>query len=294
MDGPVEPPAQRQGGNGSHSRKQLVLSSKNATPSRRSVVRRLGGFCKAAAGAGASYVRGLLSRATSARALSIAAITLAGIAVFMGPIGLPGSSAGRLDENERAVKRIEMRLAAAGLSRTHIANPTTLLVAVQFVTAAAERSAPFDTALAVAISMIGEHPKIGPLLDELLAEAGTGVPSLDELRAEFQARFAEAEKNGLLGDASGASGRSSFRLSRLWGWGDSEIDAAYRATLQKLTADVANRHLAQAVQLVAKLDGRLRDALEVWREKAQRRVAVDAALAELRRATFIDLIGDES
>ena len=46
--------------------------------------------------------------------------------------------------------------------------------------------------------------------------------------------------------------------------------------------------------LTAKLDGRLREALESWREKAERRVAVDAVLAELRRAAFTQLIGKAS
>lgn len=232
----------------------------------------------------------LLGKVISARVLAVVAIALASIAVFFGPAGAPRGGVDRLDAVELAVRRLETRTATSSLGRADGANPTTLLVAVQFVTAAAERSTPFDTALAVAISLTGEHPKVGPLLDDLLTEAATGVPSLGDLRAEFQARWTELEKLGLLTEAGGDSGNGFFRLSRLWDWSEPDISAEHQATLQKLSADVAGLNIGQAVQLLAKLDGRLREALEGWREKAQRRVAVDAVLTELRRAAFIDLI----
>lgn len=292
MEGAVEPPSKGEGAQ-SHSQKQVVPCTMN-TRSSQSAGAALGGFFKAALKGGKCIAGNLYARATSARALALIAVALASIAVFLGPIGLPGSAPARLDASEWAIKRIEMRLAAAGLNRPDAVNPTTLLVAVQFVTAAAERSTPFDTALAVAISMIGEHPKIGPLLDGLLDDAEKGVPSLEALRIEFQDRLVECEKNGLLTDVPAGSVKSPFRLSRLWTWRESESAAEYRATLLKLSEDVANTRLAQAIQLVAKLDGRVRDALESWREKAQRRVSLDALLAELRRAAFIDLIGDAS
>jgi hypothetical protein len=226
----------------------------------------------------------------SARALAVTALGLAGLAIFFGPVGAPRGSSDRLAALELTVRRLETRLTTSSLGTADGGNPATLLVAVQFVTAAAERSTPFDTALAVAISLTGEHPKVGPLLDELLAEAATGVPSLADLRTDFQARLAELEKQGLRADAGNDGSTSFFRLSRLWDWTEPEISAEHQATLQKLSADVANLNIAQAVQLLGKLDGRLRDALEGWREKAQRRVAVDAVLTELRRATFVGLI----
>jgi hypothetical protein len=227
------------------------------------------------------------------RSLSIAAILLAAIALFSRPWELAGDNAGRLDALEASLQRIETRLGALGLSSAEGKNPTTLLVAVQFVTAAAERSAPFDTALAVAISMTGEHPKIGPLLDELLTDATTGVPSLEDLRADFQTKLTEFEKQGLFTGGGEASG-SGFGISRLLGFGEPEISAEHQATLQKLRMDVANHNLSQAAQLIAKLDGRIREGLEGWREKAQRRVAVNAVLTELRRAAFIDVIDKAS
>jgi hypothetical protein len=290
MDGSVELSSDREGGNGPNIGKQIVPRSMSATASRRSIGNRLRGLFRAVASGGKSAVCSLVTVATSPRTLSSAALLLASVAVFLGPIGWPGSAPTSLT----GVSRIETQLAAANLAHTHAADSTALLVAVQFVTAAAERSAPFDTALAVAISMIGEHPKIGPLLDDLLAEAERGVPSLEELRTEFQAKLAEYGKNGLLADDGSGAGRSSFRLGRLLGWGLPETSPEVQATLLKLSTDVANRQIAPAVQLTAKLDGRLREALESWREKAERRVAVDAVLAELRRAAFTQLIGKAS
>lgn len=297
MEGSSELPPGEERSDNPNSQNQIV---RRDPTSRRPILDFLRAFFRAIAEAGKSVARNL-SLLTylkiyviSVRAISIMAIGLVGIAVFFGPIGFTGNSSGRLDAIELAVKRIETRLAAPGLSRTAVANPTTLLVAVQFVTAAAERSTPFDTALAVAISMTGEHPKIGPLLDKLLVEAVTGVPSLEDLRRDFQAKLAEFETKGIVTDIGGSTGRSSFRLSRFLGLAEPEMSAEHRATLQKASADVANQNLGQAVQLIAKLDGRLREGFESWREKAQRRVAVDAVLAELRRAAFIDLIDEAS
>ena len=236
----------------------------------------------------------LTARAASGRILSIAAIALASTAIVLALRGTPGSRSGRLDAIEAAVKRIEAGPPSPSLSRIDGLHPAALLVAVQFVTGAAERSAPFDTALAVAIRMTGEHPKIGPLLDKLLVEASMGVPSTEDLRSEFRAKLADLERDGLFAEGDGSTVKSLLRLSRLWDLVGLEKDTEHQATLQKLSADVANRNLGQTAQLIAKLDGRLREALEAWREKVQRRVTVDAVLTELRRAAFIDLIGEAS
>ena len=288
MPSPDELPSGKTGSNNPNSQTQMALRS-IGNASSRSMLGRLRSILGSLAETGKSAIHYL-----KGGAISITAIGLAGIVLFFGPMGLPGDSSGRLDAIELAVKRIETRLAAPGASRTDAANPTTLLVAVQFVTAAAERSAPFDTALAVAISMTGEHPTIGPLLDKLLIEGPTGVPSFEDLRRDFQAKLAEFEKDGLFTNIGNDTDQSSFRLGRLFGLAKPEISAEHRATLQKASADVAGQNLGQAVQLVTKLDGRLRDGLESWREKAQRRVAIDLVLAELRRAAFIDLIDEAS
>jgi hypothetical protein len=74
--------------------------------------------------------------------------------------------------------------------------------------------------------------------------------------------------------------------------GSAEISDEQRAILETVATEVAAQNLGQAVRRLAKLDGRLREGLESWREQAQRRVAVDSVLTELRRAAFIDLIDD--
>jgi hypothetical protein len=225
----------------------------------------------------------------SGRILAVMAMALASAALILELTDVAGKRSA-LNAVERSVESIELRLSPLGV-RVSEPHPTTLLVAIQFVTAAAERSTPFETALAVAIRLIGEHPRIGPILDQLLEEARTGVPSVDDLRSEFGAKLAEFERDGLFT----ADGSKSFlRLGGLLNWTGSDVAATHQATLQKLSADVANRDLAHAVDLIAKLDGKLREALEAWRAKAQRRAAVDAVLTELRRAAFTDLIGEAS
>jgi hypothetical protein len=292
MERAYEPQPTKQGS--SNSRTQIVPGWIDAVPSR-SMGEYLRALLRTIAGTGAFAMRRLFSPTrlkSSLNAIFIALILLACVSVFIGRQGWPGNSSGRLDAIELAVKRIETRLAAPGVSRTEAANPTTLLVAVQFVTAAAERSTPFETALAVSISMAGEHPKIGPLLDKLLVEAPAGVSSLEDLRREFQAKLANFVSDGLVTDMSGNTSSSSFHLSRLFGLADPEISADQQAILKKVAEDVASQNLSQAVSLINKLDGRVREGLEGWRETAQRRVAIDLVLAELRRAAFIDLIDE--
>jgi hypothetical protein len=265
----------------------------------RSILRYLLGLAGALAAMGLSAAKYLFRAALAIkvrhlRGLAIVAAILAAIVVYSGRTFLPEYSVSRLDEMERAIKHIERRLAPPGPGRTDVANPATLLVAVQFVTAAADRSTPFDTALAVAISMTGAHPTVGPLLDELLVDAATGVPSTDELRVELQAKLAGFEKNGSSTDPEAGDSSSFFGLNRFLGLGEPEVSAEHREILQKLSADVASRNMGMAVQRVGKLDGRLREGLEDWRKKAERRVAIDAILSKLRNAAFIDIIEEAS
>jgi type IV secretory pathway VirB2 component (pilin) len=295
MEGSDTPPPER--GHGPNAQHMITHRLIDAASGRPMMVflRRLFRFIAAS---GKSLARALFARiglmltGASARRLAIMSMVLVGIGVFFAAVGPPWDRSGRLDAIELAVKRIETRFVAPGPSRTEVANPTTLLVAIQFVSAAAERSTPFDTALAVAISMTGEHPKIGPLLDELLVEAVAGVPSTEDLRRDFRAKLADFEKEGLITDIGGNSGQSAFRLSRFLGLGSAEISDEQRAILETVATEVAAQNLGQAVRRLAKLDGRLREGLESWREQAQRRVAVDSVLTELRRAAFIDLIDD--
>lgn len=297
MEGSDAPPPER--GNNPNSQGDITHRLADAA-SGRSITALLRAVLGSIARAGKSMGRALISltglrlSGASVQSLAVTGIVMAGIALLFTAVGPPWNRFGRLDAVELAVKRIETRLTPPGVSRTEVANPTTLLVAVQFVSAAAERSAPFDTALAVAISMIGQHPKIGPILDELLVEAVTGVPSAEDLRGDFRAKLAEFEKQGLIAEIGGNAEQSGFGWSRFLGLGGPETSDEQRAILQELSADVADRNLGQAVRRLVKLDGRLREGLESWREKAQRRVAVDAILAELRRAAFIDLIDEAS
>ncbi len=294
MKPPPHSPPEHHGG----LRRQIVLWRLGAAADR-SILRYLLGLPAALAAMALSAAKYLFRaalkiKAQRLRGLAIVAAVLAAIAVFSGRTFLPEYNVSRLDEIERTMQRLEARLAPPGPARTDVANPATLLVAVQFVTLAADRSPPFDTALAVAISMIGEHPTVGPLLDELLVDAATGVPSTDELRAELQARLAGFEGNGNSTDPEAGDNSSFFGLNRFLGLGEPEVSPEHREILQKLSADIASRNMGMAVQLVGKLDGRLREGLEDWRKKAERRVAVDAILTKLRNAAFIDIIEEAS
>ncbi len=231
----------------------------------------------------------------SSRTLSVLALIIAVAGFAAGQFDLPGrEDNARIKAIERSLRTIETRLAIPGADRLHSADYVNQLLAIQFVTNAAERSTPFDTALAVAIRMTGDHEKLGPLLDELLIEAPNGVPSRDDLRSDFKARLAKFEQDGVVSRTTGTGGIAAFGLSGFLGLGAPETSEEDTAIIQKLSADIAADKFAEANQLVSKLDGALRDGLESWREKAMRRVALDETLAELRRIAFLGIIGNGS
>jgi hypothetical protein len=78
------------------------------------------------------------------------------------------------------------------------------------------------------------------------------------------------------------------------GLGGSDSSKQDVAVIQKLSAQISSDRFPEAVQLIGKLDGALRDGLESWREDAMRRTAVDATLAELRRIAFLGILGNRS
>jgi hypothetical protein len=232
----------------------------------------------------------LTSRTLSALALAIAVAALIG-----GPFSQTGGRENaRIEAIEHSLRTIETRLAIPGADSVHSPDHARQLLAIQFVTNAAERSSPFDTALAVAIRMTGDHEEIGPLLDQLLIEAPNGVPSREDLRTDFRERLVKFEQDGVVSSISDPSGVSSFGITDFLGLGGSDSSKQDVAVIQKLSAQIASDRFPEAVQLIGKLDGALRDGLESWREGAMRRTAVDATLAELRRIAFLGILGNRS
>ncbi len=262
---------------------------------RRSGIAGLGVALASAVRSMGGAARGVLRRvkavggSVSDRFLAASALALAGISFATLALHLPEKQSGRLDAVERSIAGIETRLGIPSARRA-ASDPATILVAVQFVTASAERSAPFDTAVAVAITLIGEHPVIGPLLDTLLNDAMEGVPGHYDLRAEYGKKLAELKSQDLLVGTDGAVPAPSFPFSGLFGFGGSAGSNQDGAIIERITSDVEAGDFASAVQFVVKLDGRLREALESWREQASRRAALDATLKELRRAAYLDIL----
>lgn len=233
--------------------------------------------------------------ALSSRTLSILALATAVAALAAGSFSQTGGrDNARFDAIEYSLRAIETRLAIPGAHNIHSADHTRRLVAIQFVTNAAERSTSFDTALAVAIRMTGDDEEIGPLLDQLLIEAPNGVPSREELKANFKERLAKFEQDGVVSSITGPSGVSSYGLTGFFGLGGSESSEQDTAVIQKLSVQITANRFSEAVELIGKLDGALRDGLESWRENAMRRAAVDATLAELRRIAFLGILGNRS
>lgn len=285
-----------------------TLNAENPQRETEKTLKKIGGF------SGATFIIGVIGKAGRAAkstllfllpkkgarfpALSTHTMSMLALIIAVGGFAaaqldlLRHADNARIESLERSLRVIESRLSIPGAAQLHSADYANQLLAIQFVTNAAERSTPFDTALAVAIRMTGEHKKIGPLLDALLTEAPNGVPSRDDLRTDFKERLAKLEKDGVIGSIAGPTGNLTFGFGGFLGLGASEASKEDTVRLRKLSDYIAADRFPEAVQLVGKLDGKLRDGLESWREKAVRRVALDETLAELRRIAFLGIIGN--
>jgi|GEM_PF-5943614 len=160
----------------------------------------------------------------------------------------------------------------------------TILSSLQYLSTAVRGSQPFSTELAVTYKMVGDHPEIGKLLDEILPGAETGIPSIEDVSISYTDTISEIYGHGpgrLLGQA--ASNISSIV-------GIYTIERQRQTDIEKMTVLVAQGKLAAALRVLDKLDGEARLPFASWQIKAQRRVALDAAMSEIKRIAFLSIL----
>ena len=224
------------------------------------------------------------SEQTVTRIIAVAALVLAcGSLVYIANIERQG---GLLMTSARAMMS-KAGIVENGNSRS-VPDKATLLSSIQYLSSAARGSEPFSTELAVAYKMVGEHPEIGLVLDSMLTGAEAGVPSVEDVSASYAATLSKVYGYGpgqLLGQA--ASSISSIV-------GITTTTRRRQAIIEEVTVSVAAGKLSQAVVALEKLDEQSSAPFAAWRIEAQKRVALDAAVAEIKRIAFLSILDGAS
>ena len=185
--------------------------------------------------------------------------------------------------------------------RTENAQQFAILLSIDQLRIAAASSQPFDSELDAARAVSHDDPAVMKVLDTLSPFAADGVPTLNELRAEFADRASEIVRSNVVGDGHSWYRQSLWRLAQVisvrkvsTGPNDKntpEHDVAHAES--KLEED----DLAGAVAALKDLTGLPQDVASGWIAAAQGRIAVDAGLTSLgeiavaRLETFQSTLG---
>lgn len=184
--------------------------------------------------------------------------------------------------------------ANAGLANTAIGaeqsspDMATLLSLVQYLSSATRKSEPFGTELAVAYQMVGTHPEIDKVLDEILSGAETGVPSIEDITTSYADTISEIHGYGpkqLLDQATSSIGSIV---------GITTQTQQRKAISEEMTVLVAAGKLTEALRALDKFDGQYKQVFFDWRSDVEQRLKLDAAVSEIRRITFLSILNRSS
>jgi hypothetical protein len=155
------------------------------------------------------------------------------------------------------------------------------LVAIELLLPQLQRAAPFPRAFAVALALASGDAEATRLLMTLAAAAAEGAPTMRDLRAGFDAaaQAAVLAELGFGPDAGWLARRlaGTMRLGATMGAAGTPALAALRDAEEELAAGRA----AAAEARLAGLTGAPAVALAPWRAGLTRRIAADAAAAQL-------------
>ena len=206
----------------------------------------------------------------------------------------PSSAADEIQPLKEAVQQTSARLDAAEarlgrVAATETASDTSdikLLAALANLRAALAGSAPYQDELATVTALGHGDPKIADALKPLAADAATGLPDIALLAERFRTETAPAIRRAMATVASDEGTIGERALARIEGLvtirrvGD---DAAKADPVERARAALGNGDLAAAVAALKTLGGAPADAARPWLDIAERRVAADAAVADLAR-----------
>ncbi len=155
------------------------------------------------------------------------------------------------------------------------------LVAIELLLPQLQRAAPFPRAFAVAVALASGDAEATRLLMTLAAAAAEGAPTMRDLRAGFEpaAEAAVLAELGFGPDAGWLARRLAGTMRLGAGMGAAGTPAL--AALRDAEAELAAGRAAAAEARLAGLSGPTAAALAAWRAGLARRIAADAAAAQL-------------
>lgn len=188
---------------------------------------------------------------------------------------------GQMDESKTAIDKLSTSVDE--LSANDAGREALLLSAVGALRDALRYTGPFTDQLADVDRLAGDRAEFREALAELKPLAASGVPSLAELQREFPATAREVVAAGYGNSDDGVLGDVLNRVSQVVSVrpiGEVEGDSP-GAIVARAEEHLDQGDLAAAVEELKGLPEGASEAAAPWREKAQQRVAADAAIKRL-------------
>ena len=177
--------------------------------------------------------------------------------------------------------------------RAENAQQFAILLSLDQLRLAALTSQPFDSELSAARTVAHDDPDVGPALNSIARYAADGVPTLNELRAEFNDRASEIVRSNVVGDGHSWYRQALYRLASVISVRKVSTAPNDRDTpehdVAKAESKLEEDDLAGAVAALKTLTGLPQDVAAGWIDAANSRLAVDAALASLSEVSVARL-----
>ena len=196
-----------------------------------------------------------------------------------------GALGGRLDHVEAAVaerRQQALKAEAALLGVVQLGNALTT-------------AKPFAKDLAAVRALAGGNAEITAQIDLLQPFADEGVPTLDDLRADFGHRAPEIVRSAVLGDGSNWWRQALYHIESVISirrTGEAVPGDTTDAVVARAEAKLEEDDLKGAVAALKALDGLPAQTAEPWIKDAEQRLTVDAAETELNRLAIAQLAGN--
>lgn len=176
---------------------------------------------------------------------------------------------------------LEKNLAEATAKREA---PQAMMLAVAQLRQRADSGLPFAVEWKTLTTLLGNDPALADARALVASRAGTGAPTLLQLRERFGASASHAARAALAPEGADIWSRTLQNLSSLVTLRRTDApagDMSAQAQLARSEALLKSGDLAGAVAALDALTGAAADAMANWRNDAKARVALDRGLSEL-------------
>jgi uroporphyrinogen-III synthase len=183
--------------------------------------------------------------------------------------------------------------ASTALARDTASKLATTVLGVGQLAQAVEAGSPYVRQLAAVRALGGDDPEIAQAAVDLEAWAGTGVPTMAVLRAQYPRAADAAARAEPVTTGDSWTDRVADRLASLVSirriGEDAIATGGVDGTLATAEAALAGGDLQAAVTALERLDGPSRKAVEEWLTQARAKLAADRTLASLQQRAIARL-----